>query len=174
MNNYREIVTKAVIGKAKKTTTQSFKVGTQETPNTVLGCWVINHQFNGTNSNGKVLVNGSFDVNVWYSYDNDTKTAVTTERVSYEDIMNVTLKNDTMLDNTSEIIVRGLHQPTVSDVGIEDGVVNLKIEKELGVEIVGNTKVKVSVEEFDDDYEELIDEELEASIDNIEDNFIEE
>lgn len=173
--NYREIVTKAVIGKAKKTTTQNFNIAPEEVPNTILGCWVINNNFRGSNSQGKVLINGTFDVNVWYSYDNDTKTAVTTEKVSYSDIMNIRLKNDSVLDNNSEIIVRSLRQPTVTNVEIKDGLVNLEVEKELGVEIVGNTKVKVSVEEFDDDYEELIDEEIEESIDNsINEDYLEE
>ena len=55
---------------------------------------------------------------------------------------------------------------------IKDGVVNLRVEKELGVEIVGNTKVKVSVEEFDDDYEEIIDDELEDTIENIDAEYL--
>ena len=172
MGNFREIVTKAVIGKAKKNTTQNIEVKCENTPDTVLGCWIINHKFNGTNQFGHVLINGTFDLNIWYSYDSDTKTAVSNHTISYQDIMNVTLKNDTMLDNTSEIIVRSLKQPIVSNVDIKDGVVNLRVEKELGVEIVGNTKVKVSVEEFDDDYEEIIDDELEDTIENIDAEYL--
>ena len=87
--------------------------------------------------------------------------------------MNVPLKNDTILDNNSEIIVRSLKQPTVTDVKINNGVIDLNIEKELGVEIVGNTKVKVEVEDTFDDYEELIDEELDKEIDEINENYLE-
>ena len=87
--------------------------------------------------------------------------------------MNVPLKNDTVLDNNSEIIVRSLKQPTVTNVEINNGLVELTIEKELGVEIVGNTKVKVSVEDFDDDYEELIDEELDNAIEEINEEYLE-
>ena len=174
MSNYREIVTKAVIGKAKKTSGNKFNVQTEERPDTVLGCWVINNTFNGTNNRGSVLINGAFDVNVWYSYDNDTKTAVSTQRFTYTDKMNVPLKNDTVLDNNSEIIVRSLKQPTVTNVEIKNGSVELNIEKELGVEIVGNTKVKVSVEEFDDDYEELLDDDIDNEIDNLNDDYLDE
>ncbi len=173
MSNFREIVTKAVIGKAKKTSGNKFQVETEEVPNTILGCWVINHNFNGSNNNGSVLINGAFDVNIWYSYANDTKTSVSTKRFTYTDRMNVPLKNDTVLDNNSEIIVRSLKQPTVTDVTIKDGVVLLNIEKELGVEIVGNTKVKIAVEDTDEDYVELVDEELEKEIDNVNDNYLE-
>ena len=172
MSNYREIVTKAVIGKAKKTSGNKFSVQPEERPDTVLGCWVINNTFNGTNNRGSVLINGAFDVNVWYSYDNDTKTAVSTQRFTYTDKMNVPLKNDTVLDNNSEIIVRSLKQPTVTNVDINNGLVELTIEKELGVEIVGNTKVKISVEDVDDDYEELIDEELDNAIEEINEDYL--
>ena len=174
MSNFREIVTKAVIGKAKKTNGGVYNVETEEKANTVLGCWVINHSFNGVNNSGSVVVNGAFDVNVWYSYDNDTKTAVSTRRFNYSDKMNVPLKNDTVLDNNSEIIVRSLKQPTVTNVEIKNGSVELNIEKELGVEIVGNTKVKVSVEEFDDDYEELLDDDIDNEIDNLNDDYLDE
>ncbi len=173
MSNFREIVTKAVIGKAKKTSGNKFTLETEERPDTVLGCWVINNSFNGVNNRGSVQINGAFDINVWYSYDNDTKTAVSTKRFNYTDKMNVPLKNDTVLDNNSEIIVRSLKQPTVTNVEIKNGIIELNVEKELGVEIVGNTKVKISVEDLDDDYEEVIDEELEKEIDSIDENYLE-
>ena len=172
MSNFREIVTKAVIGKAKKTSSSKYTFTPEEKPNTVLGCWVINNTFNGTNNMGSVLVNGAFDVNVWYSYDNDTKTAVSTKRFTYSDKMNVPLKNDAVLDNSSEIIVRSLKQPTVTNVNTKDDVVELTIEKEIGVEIVGNTKVKISVEDLDDDYEEIIDNDLNEEIDSVNEEYL--
>ena len=168
MGMYKEIVTKAVIGKGKKVSSSKYELIPENDANTVLGCWVINHNFNGTNNNGSVLVNGSFDINVWYSYDNDTKTAVSTGRYTYQEKMNVRLKEDTMLTNSSEIIVRSLKQPTVTDVNIENNKVTMNIEKELGVEIVGDAKVKVSVEEDEDDYEVIEDEVVtEEILDNI-------
>ena len=158
MSSYKEIVTKAVIGKGKKTSTSSYIVSPEETPNTVLGCWVINHNFNGTNNGSQVNVNGSFDVNVWYSYDNDTKTAVTTKRFGYDDRMNVNLREDSDLSNNPEIIVRSLKQPTVTNVDIVNGVVKMDVEKELGIEVIGDTKVKVATEDGYDDYEIIEDE----------------
>lgn len=158
MASFKEIVTKAVIGKAKKKSVSKFVVKPGEVPDTVLGCWVINHTFEGRGVNGVVEIHGGFDVNVWYSYNNDTKTAVATEHFTYEDRMNIKLKDGAVLNDASEIIVRSLTQPTVTDVHTENGVVELAIEKELGVEIVGNTMIKVSVEEDEDDYEEILDE----------------
>ncbi|MBE6154235.1 MAG: outer spore coat protein CotE [Firmicutes bacterium] len=173
--SYKEIVTKAVVGKAKKNSVSKFVVRPEETPDTILGCWVINHNFEGRNQNGVVSINGAFDVNVWYSYNNDTKTAVSTKRFNYEDKMNIRLKDGARLNDASEIIVRSLNQPTVTDVKINNGDVNLSIEKELGVEIVGNTMIKVSVEDDPDDYEvleDLDDEEVDNEINSLNDDYL--
>lgn len=173
MSNFKEIVTKAVVGKAKKNSVDSFKVETNEVPNTVLGCWVINHTFSGFNNNGSVMINGEYDVNVWYSYDNDTKTTVSTKRYSYTDKINVNLKDNTGLTNSNEIIVRSLRQPTVSDVKIENNMVNINIEKELAVEVIGDTKLKVSIEELDDDYDIVDDNDLtDDVIDEIDEEYL--
>ena len=54
MSNYREIVTKAVLGKGKKVFTHNHFVNTLENPTNVLGCWVINHNFKG-NKEGSII-----------------------------------------------------------------------------------------------------------------------
>ena len=91
--------------------------------------------------------------------------------------MNINLKNDSKIDETSEIIVTCLKQPTVTDVNIKNGLVSIKVEKELGVEVVGNTTVKIAVEDDFDDYEEVFDteeeEELNINIDNLSDDYLE-
>lgn len=159
MSSYKEIVTKTVIGKAKKTSKNSISLSPEQVPSTVLGCWVINHSFEGVNENGLVKINGFYDVNVWYSYDGDHKTAVTTKTFNYTDTLNVPIKSKGELNGESEIIVRSLKQPTVSDVKINDGKVELVVEKEMGVEIVGEGKLKVTIDDIEDDYEEVFDDE---------------
>lgn len=175
MSSFKEIVTKAVIGKAKKTSSNDFSLSPEEKPNTVLGCWVINHSFSGTrNSTGGVSISGAFDVNVWYSYDSDSKTAVTTKRFTYTDQMNVPLKENSNITSASEIIVRCLKQPTVSNVSTKDGIVDLTIEKELGVEVVGDAKVKISVEDDEDDYIEIYDEPSNMEIPDVNEDYLSE
>lgn len=156
-SNFKEIVTKTVVGKGRKTFKTNHSLTPENTPNTVLGCWVINHTFTGTNKKNEVTVNGSFDVNVWYSYDNDSKTAVTTRNFTYQETLKLRVKDYDSLTNENEIIVRSLKQPTVQDVNIKDNEVHLSIEKELGVEIVGESKVKIAILEDElpwDDIEE--------------------
>ena len=154
MNNYKEIVTKAVIGKSKKSSNDEFTISVENTPNTVLGCWVINHKFNGYSNGDNVNVNGTYDVNVWYSYDNDTKTEVTKGSYNYIDEIPVHLREN--INDGKEVIVRSLKQPAAIKATIEDEKIKLNIEKELAVEVVGNTMIKVPVESQNDDYEEIV------------------
>ena len=46
LSAFKEIVTKAIIGKGKKFFKNNYSVEAKEATN-VLGCWVINHNFNG-------------------------------------------------------------------------------------------------------------------------------
>lgn len=73
MASYREIVTKTVLGKAKKTFSNNYTLTPEEIPSTILGCWVINHKFEGKKEGSKIRLIGSSDINIWYAYDNDTK-----------------------------------------------------------------------------------------------------
>ena len=43
LSAYKEIVTKAIIGKGKKYYKNTYTIDTENEPSTVLGCWVINH-----------------------------------------------------------------------------------------------------------------------------------
>lgn len=169
MSYFKEIVTKAVIGKGKKTTNLEHIIETEDNINTVLGCWVINHTFNGINNSGKVLVNGSYDINIWYSYDNNTKTNVLVKRFNYQDTMNVKIKENGDFSNSSDIIVRSLNQPSVTDVSVDGSVIKLSVHKEMGVEIVGDTKVRVSVEDEFEDYEEIVDDNEQVSNNEVND-----
>lgn len=167
---FKEIVTKAVIGKGKKYFKNNYSITVSDNPTTVLGCWVINHKFKGYKSGGKVGVDGSFDVNIWYSYDNDSKTTVVNKKIDYNDLFNVKTRTDADLTGDTDIIVRTLKQPSCSKVNIENnGVITFDIEKELGVEIVGETKMKIAIEEEEEPWEEIddeMDEKVEEEIDN--------
>ena len=177
MAAYKEIVTKAVVGKGKKHFNNTYTVEVEQKPSTVLGCWVINHKFKGYETENKVGVNGSFDINIWYSYDNDSKTAVINKTINYNDTFNIRKKEDEKLNSDTDIIVRSLKNPACSEVSIKDeNTISFNIEKELGVEIVGETKMKIAVEEDEEPWEEVLDdvsdETLEEIDNNIDENYI--
>ena len=172
MANFREIVTKAVIGKGKKTFTTTNSITPDVKPTTILGCWVINHNFKGTKDGDKIKIDGSYDINVWYSYDDNTKTDVIRTTNNYQELVQLTRKEE--LDSEEEIVVRSLKQPTVVQADINDGTIVYTIEKELGVEIVGNTKVKIAVDEEEEEWDALDDGKLDEETDKASDEEVEE
>ena len=154
MPAFKEIVTKAVIGKGKKQFTDNLSLQVTNSPNTILGCWVINHNFSGSFSNGTVTINGSYDVNIWYSYDNDTKTEVLKDTKNYIETINVQGNSDT---ENEEVIIRSLSGPSCSKAEINGSVINCIIDKTLGIELVGDTKVRINTLDEVDDWEEIMD-----------------
>ncbi|MBP3461445.1 MAG: outer spore coat protein CotE [Bacilli bacterium] len=169
---YKEIVTKAVIGKGKKYFKNNYTITTETTPTTVLGCWVINHKFKGYKSGDKIGVDGSYDVNIWYSYEGDSKTTVVNKKIEYNDLFNLKVKESADLSDDTEIIVRTLSQPNCVKVNIDDNNnINFDIEKEMGVEIVGEKKMKIAVEEdeepwdlIEDDVDDLVLNEIDEKV----------
>ena len=170
MSSFKEIVTKAIIGKGKKHFKNSYSITTENVPTTVLGCWVINHKCKGYKSGDKIGVDGSYDVNIWYSYDNDSKTMVVNKKVTYNDLFNVKVKENADLTSDTDIIVRTLKQPNCVKVDIDNGNINFEIEKELGVEIIGETKVKISIEEDEEPWDDIEDEVTEETLNEIDEN----
>ena len=174
MANYREIVTKTVLGKGKKLFTNHYSLTPEETPTTILGCWVINHKFEGFKENDKIRIRGTCDVNIWYSYENDTKTLVSKQTISYDELVNVAKQRESDIENANEVIVGCLSGPTCTKVEIKNGLVEYDIEKELGIEIVGDAKVRIAVDDSEDDWEEILDTKEESQIMNEIDNEVKE
>ena len=166
---YKEIVTKAVIGKGKKKYQDKYQIEVEQIPSTVLGCWIINHNFQAKEVNEKIIINGSFDANIWYSYDNDTKTTVVTKNITYTEEESLTVEQKGIVNK--DIIIRSLKQPTCTSAKEEGKIINLEIEKELGIEIIGDTKVKISSVDEEETWDNLDDTKTDE-IDKINPNYI--
>ena len=78
--------------------------------------------------------------------------------------------------SNEEIIVRSLKQPSCVDVSIDGNKINYKIEKELGIELVGDTKVKIEANMEEDPWVEIEsnDEDVLDKIDEVKEDFIDE
>ena len=165
---YREIVTKTVIAKGKKNYKNNYTITIDEVPSTILGCWIINHRFEAKENNDLITINGSYDVNIWYSYEGDTKTAVISRPITYTEEEKLASPDNTATNKS--VSVRALKQPTCLSAKADGKNINLEIEKELGIEIVGEAKVRVSSIDEEDNWQDLDT----NSLDNINPNYINE
>lgn len=170
---YRKIITKAVCGRGKKYTKETHSVEADHHPSSVLGCWVINHLYNAKKkSKDSVEINGSYDINIWYSYNDNTKTDVVTERVSYRDIVPLSIKDEHCMDNEFDVIAKVVQQPNCLECKIskKGKKIGVEVERAFVVQVIGETQLYVKVDprghslfddEDDDDWSiELTDDEL--------------
>ena len=101
-----------------------------------------------------------------YSYDSNTKTSVLVKTINYEEKFEMKLKNP---NEATDVTVKALTAPNVSNAAINENVITLSVEKELGIEVIGETKVKVNAYDEADDYEEIEDEDIDIKEDYLND-----
>ncbi|HLS07738.1 outer spore coat protein CotE [Lentibacillus sp.] len=157
-HDYREIITKAICGKGRKFTQATHHVSPSHRPSSILGCWVINHLYHAKKkSEDTVEISGSYDINIWYSYNDNTKTEVVTERVTYTDYVPLSVKDDNCLNDDYDVIAKVVQQPNCLECEIahHGNKIVVDVEREFVVQVIGETKVAVRVDPkghtFDDD-----------------------
>lgn len=147
LDNYREIITKAVCGKGRKFTQASHTVSPSHKATSILGCWIINHKYEAEKKGDAVEVMGSYDINCWYSFQNNTKTEVATETVTYTDVVPLVVRDENILSDEVDVIARAIQQPNTLEANISPNgsSVVVSVEREFEVEVIGDTKIHVSV-----------------------------
>jgi spore coat protein E len=169
MSQYREIITKAVVAKGRKFTKSSHTICPAHHPSSILGCWIINHKYEAIKVGKKVEIHGSYEINVWYSYNQNTKTEVVTEKVQYTDVVSIKYRDPDSFDD-QDIIAKAVQQPNCLEAIVAPDGQNIlvRVEREFYVEVVGETKICVAVSpnghcedewdvdsDDDDDFEDL-------------------
>lgn len=173
----REIVTKAVCGKGRKFSTVSHAVTPPHQPTSILGAWIINHQYEAVRAGEGIEVIGTYDVNIWYSHHKNSQTEVAKETLSYVEHVPLSFIDPHHRPSTVEVMALATQEPNCIEATISSSgtSVILRVEREFAVELMAETKVIVAVfsgpyddgkdyEYDDEDYEDLdpglLDEEL--------------
>ena len=145
MSEIREIVTRAVVAKGKKL----LKIKENITPSnetfSVLGCWIINHEFEASKKDSLVDILGNLEVNIWYSTEENTRTDVLRENISYKKDVKVKKIVKDYMKNSDDVLVKILKHPTVIEAKIVEDKIKLEIEFEILAEVIGETKMQVTV-----------------------------
>lgn len=163
--SYSEIVTKAVIGKGKKSTKTIHEVPVEVKVSKVLGCWIINNEFECVNLNDHVEVQGKYEVHLWYGYDFDTKSDLLKKEVNYIEEIPLKFRHNASL--TPEVELKGICSKYPTCVGLtllKNGNVEVQVEKEYLVDVVGETKLKVQITQQQEE-EWTLDDEIDSSVD---------
>ncbi|WP_374018769.1 outer spore coat protein CotE [Paenibacillus thiaminolyticus] len=177
----REIITKAVCGKGRKFSVVTHTVTPPHHPTSILGAWIINHQYESVRAGDGIEVIGTYDINIWYSYDNNSQTDVAKETVSYVELVGLSYVDPKHRRTTEEVGAEAIQEPNCVEASVSSSGtgVTIRVEREFAVEMVAETKVCVRVcpngcndfedkdfdfglqdDEFDDLDPDLTDEEL--------------
>ncbi|UOQ47802.1 outer spore coat protein CotE [Gracilibacillus caseinilyticus] len=166
---YREIITKAVIGKGRKFKQDTNTITPAHRPSSILGCWIINHIYQAKlTKKDTVEIRGSYDVNIWYAYNDNTRTEVVTEKVEYCDYVPLSIRDKHHIGDDCEVIAKVIQQPNCLECSIEThgNKIVVDVEREFIVEVIGETKICVKVDPHgkvhdDDDWDfDVSDDEL--------------
>lgn len=143
----REIITKAVCGKGRKFSQVVHTIAPPHAPTSILGAWIINNTYEAVKSEDGVEVIGTYDINIWYSYDKNTKTDVAKETVSYVDVVSLSYVDSKHRPATAEVSAHCTQDPNCIEASVSssgDSVI-IRVEREYQVEMVAETKVCVVV-----------------------------
>ena len=116
--------------------------------------------FEAVKNDNVVDILGNLEVNIWHSTEENTKTDVIRETISYKKDIKVKKIVTNYLKNSDDILARILRHPKVTDAKIVEDVIKLEIEFEILAEVIGETKMQVTVfnpidQSIDDDIEDL-------------------
>ncbi|GAA4701494.1 outer spore coat protein CotE [Brevibacillus fulvus] len=149
----RELIAKAVCGKGHKFTQTTHVIIPSHTPSTILGCWIINTNFQAEKVGDAVEVSGTYDVNLWFSFANNTQTEVKRETVDFSVFVPLSFFDKNSRGDL-EIVAHAIEQPKCVRAELTSGgEVRVKVESEFAVEVIGETKVCVVVCSSCDDKE---------------------
>ena len=146
MNNIREILTKAVIGQGRRIFNTTVKM--PETPvliGRVLGAVMTNHEVAAKKVGDEIEISGSYDVHVWYTYDDNKKTKIVRTTVEYGDVIGLNNPLRPNLLASDEVIAVEDVAPYATDVRVEQGVVKVDVTFEIMTEVIGETKMRVAI-----------------------------
>ncbi|GAB4265111.1 outer spore coat protein CotE [Thermincola ferriacetica] len=153
-NYYREIITKAVCGSGQQNFryVEYLSVPAGRIPSSILGSSITRYRLTEPlkaeiSPSGKktVRVSGTFDINVWYSYNNDQATDVAKETVKFTEIIPIDDISEGIIGPMDARAILTKAPQCIRTLASGQNQIKVEIEMELYAEIIGETKVYVQV-----------------------------
>lgn len=156
----REIIAKTLVGKGKLAIQERQTISLEENVSKPLGCWIINHKYD-TKQNGKnIELTGTYDIQIWYAYDDDKKTNVFYKTIPFNGVFMISWKNVKTVDDETKQKVHVIKYPTATGMTqLNEHEVEIIIESVYFVDVFQDSILTINtVEEEKED--EKIDEEI--------------
>lgn len=182
---YREIFVKAVCARGRERFRQTHSFKPTHEPERILGCWVANHRCMARPTSESVIVDGQYDVNIWYSFNNNTQTEIVKGTICYTEQVPVESIGGDRIGPNAEVratVTQEPHSVSRTLKKSEDGngtVIQIGIEYEFYSEVICETMMVVRAlpvsvlegddkkdEDWDIDAEEVVDDFTEDDMDD--------
>ena len=154
MSDIREIVTKAVVAKGKKVINLKEKIEPENLVYSVLGCWIINHEFHAKKEKDTVEIEGKMEADIWYSFNENKETSIARKEITYKKEIKTREVIHDYLDESDIVMVKMIQHPSCINANIVDGLIEIEILFEALAEVVGETKMQVSITKVEEEWEE--------------------
>ncbi len=149
---YREIITKAVCGTAKKVFrySQQFSTADGGSPTQILGTSITqirlkDPEIEADNSQIGVRASGIFEVHIWYAYNSGKSTDLLRQAIHFEEIIPVT-EYDGQILSLTDAKATVFKPPQAQEATItREGKIKVDFELGMYVEVIGETKILVKV-----------------------------
>lgn len=152
----REIITKAVIGKGLVKNKVTYSIDKISNVSSILGCWIINHRYEAELKQNKIYINGQFDLNIWYSTEDEKNSLVYVETMSYQDECRVVTKEPVSFNEDTILMVTCSQPPVCLEAKMTDKKqLEVIVEKTLNVDVVGETKISIEVSDEVEAWDEI-------------------
>ena len=156
----REIIAKTLVGKGKLALQERQVITLDENVSKPLGCWIINHKFDTNQSGKNIELSGTYDIQIWYAYDDDKKTNVFYKTVPFRGTFMVSWKKIKTLDDETKQKVHVIKYPTATGMNQKgEHEVEIVIESVYFVDVFQDSILTINTLEEDKD-DEIIDEEI--------------
>ena len=127
---YREIAAKTLIGKGKLPYMYEKKLNLGDNVSKLLGCWIIDLKHECKIENRRINLVGTYSIQLWYALDNDQKSSVYEERISFDEEISMSYRDLDTLDDKMYVKVYISKYPTC--IGM-----NMSPDKEISLNIAG-------------------------------------
>lgn len=191
MGTLREIFVKAVCARGKRNCARLHRFRTKNHPEDLLGCRVTNHRYSSNMDGHDVVVTGSYDIHVWYSYIDDAtgqvQTAVSVQSVEFEERVPVHYISGSSAGIANPYCrLTATRHPRATEVSLDaDGVVQVAVEDGYATEVIADTTLWVPVYAAGDAFDEKkkgfelweaadaeFDDEFDDELDHVEDEVV--
>lgn len=145
---YREILTKAIIAKGEKTIQEKKAIDVHENVSKVLGCWIINHHHEVSLKDQSVYIEGHYDVYLWYGFNQDSDCGLHKETFCFSYEIPYTFTQETSkLSSLNQIKEYVIKNPSCTSMTFDHSLINIEIEVKYFIDIIGETKLKIKVDD---------------------------